>query len=187
MAKKKFYLIFSAYILLLIFCLFYLYEHIASLIAVLNYNVGENFVFLYHGYENIFIFRLIKNVMPLGTSVEIEFSTILSGIYYIVKSLGVVELLFLIFIVYLIFFNYYIEENQKDIVYIYNALMTLFATFLASIIIYIIIFLLAMIFLKILYETAFLIISIVIITIILIHLFILVKTGIKLYKFLKFR
>ncbi len=187
MEKKKFYSIFFAYILMILFCFFYLYEHIVSLIAVLNYNVGENFVFLYYGYENIFIFRLIQNLLPLGTSVEIEFNTILKAIYYIIKSFGVIEILFLIFIVFLVFFNYYVQENQKDIVYLYNALMTLFSTFLIAIIIYIVVFLLAMIFLKILYETAFLIVSIVIILIILIHLFILIKTSLNFYKFLKFR
>lgn len=181
------YLIIFAYIFLIFISSFYLYEQIASLLAVLNYEVGENIVYLYYGNEKLLVFRLLVNVMPLGTSVEVDFLTIVKGLVYLLQSLGIVEILFLLFIIFLVFFNFYIEEDQKDIVYIHNALMGLLSIFLCQILIYIIIFLLSVIFLKILYKTAFLIITIVLILGILLHLFILIKSLIKFIKFLKFR
>lgn len=187
MVKKRFILIFISYLFIIFFSTYYLYEHIVSLIAVLNYEVGENIVYLYHGYDNLFIFRLLKNVMPLGTSVEVGFTTILNSIVYIFSSLGIIEILFLLFIIYLVFFNYFIEENQKDIVKIYNALMNLFTSILIAIVGYIIIFLLAIIFLKILYTTAFTIITIIVILLILFHIYIATKMIISFTKFLKFR
>ncbi len=187
MSKIKHKLIFISYLFMMFFSFFYLVEHIFSLLAVLNYEPGEKIIYLYNGYENLFIFRLLKNVMPLGTSVEIKFTTILEGIVYVFSSLGIVEILFLLFIIYLVFFNNFIEENQKDIVGIYNALMTLFTSFLFTIVIYIILFLLSVIFLKILYDTAFIIITIVLISLIILHLFISAKSIYKFIKFLKFR
>ena len=187
MSKKSLIFVSIAYFFFSLLCAYYLYEHLMSLIVVFIYEVGDRFVYLYHGYENLFIFRLIKNVMPLGTSVEVGLDTVVKGFVYICQSLGVVEIIFLLSILLLVFYNYYIEENQKDIVYIYNVLMTLFSTFLIEIIIYIILFLLSMIFLKILYETAFLIVTIILIISILVHISILIFTTYKYCKTLKIR
>lgn len=181
------YLIVFSYVFLIFISSYYLYEQISSLIAVLDYEVGLNIVYLYYGHENLFVFRILTNVMPLGTSVEVDFITVVKGFVYLLQAIGVIEILFLLFIIFLVFFNFYIEENQKDIVYIHNALMGLFSVFLCQILIYIIVFLLSIIYLKILYKTAFLIITIVLILGIILHLFILTKSLVKFIKFLKFR
>lgn len=185
MEKKKFYTLIGAYIFFFLLCSYYVFEHISSLVAVVNYEVGTNFAYLYQGYEHLFIFRIIENVMPLGISVEVGFITLVKGFVYIMKSIGIAEAFFLLYIVFLLAYNYFVEEDQKDIVCLHNALMWMLSAFLIQIIIFIILFLLAIIFLKILYETAFLIVSIVLIINIIFHLFILVFQGIKFYKFLK--
>ena len=55
MKKPNKLLITIGYGVIVFFSIFYLIEHILTLFAVLNYKPGENIIYLYNGYENLFV------------------------------------------------------------------------------------------------------------------------------------